>query len=79
MGKSAEYWVGFDLGGTKMLATVFDDNFEILGRERKKTKGFEGQEATTGRIVRAIQQAIKNAPRIQQVSNAARVSIDIRI
>jgi glucokinase len=55
------YWIGFDLGGTKMLATVFDDAFESTGRERKKTKGYEGTEAVTERIVRTVHQAIKNA------------------
>lgn len=59
---SAEgYWVGFDLGGTKMLATVYDDNFESLGRERKKTKGHEGASAVTSRIIRTIHQAIEDA------------------
>ncbi len=28
-------WLGFDLGGTKMMATVFDDDLKILGSKRK--------------------------------------------
>lgn len=32
------YWIGFDLGGTKMLATVFDSQFQKVGRARKKNK-----------------------------------------
>ena len=36
--KSRRYWVGFDLGGTKMLATVFDPEVKILGQERTQTQ-----------------------------------------
>ena len=31
-------WVGFDLGGTKMLAVVFDEDYNILGKKRRKTR-----------------------------------------
>ncbi len=31
-------WVGFDLGGTKMLATVLDEEFNILGKKRRRTQ-----------------------------------------
>jgi glucokinase len=56
-------WVGFDLGGTKMLATVYDDQFQPLGRERKKTKGNEGSEAGMQRIVQTIVTALQTAGR----------------
>jgi glucokinase len=59
--KSAQYWVGFDLGGTKMLSTVFDGKFKALGRERKKTKSQKGQKAGLERIVRTIQDALDQA------------------
>lgn len=52
------YWAGFDLGGTKMLAKVFDDSFETLGHERKKTKGFEGAESGVKRIIKALKEAL---------------------
>ncbi len=39
MDEKQSHWIGFDLGGTKMLAVVYDDNFTPLGRARKKTKG----------------------------------------
>lgn len=61
MPKDKEYWVGFDLGGTKMLATVFDSDFEVLGRERKKTRGHEGVESGVERIVRAVEEAVADA------------------
>jgi len=31
-----KYWLGFDLGGTKMLAQGYDEDWKIVGRERKQ-------------------------------------------
>jgi glucokinase len=61
MARDRGYWVGFDLGGTKMFATVFNQRFEPLGRERKKTKGHEGAKAGLERIANAIRQALEEA------------------
>lgn len=55
------YWVGFDLGGTKMLAEAIDDNFQIRGRKRVKTKGFEGADSGLERIAKAILGALEEA------------------
>lgn len=55
------YWVGFDLGGTKMMATVFDKQFKKVAFERKKTKGNEGVDAGLNRIVKTIQGALREA------------------
>jgi glucokinase len=63
-GKAAvgkEVWIGFDLGGTKMLAEVFDEKFNVLGRCRKKTKGHEGKEAGLKRINGVIREALNEA------------------
>ena len=32
-----DVWVGFDLGGTKMLAQAYDNDFKLLGKDRRKT------------------------------------------
>lgn len=56
-----KYWVGFDLGGTKMLCLVFDRKFNIIGKARKKTKGAEGADAGLARIVETIDEALKDA------------------
>lgn len=61
MGREKTHWVGFDLGGTKMMATVFDGRFEPLGRERKKTKGHEGSKAGLERILNAIHEALEDS------------------
>ena len=55
------YWLGFDLGGTKMMATVFDDGFNILGSHRTKTKGCEGVKDVLDRILETIREAVDDA------------------
>jgi glucokinase len=56
-----KHWIGFDLGGTKMLAVVYDEKFEPLGRARKKTKGSEGMESGLKRINNTIADALEDA------------------
>jgi glucokinase len=56
------YWIGFDLGGTKMLSGVFDSEFRRVGGKRRKTRGHEGVSAGLERIVRTIADALKDAP-----------------
>jgi glucokinase len=53
-----KYWIGFDLGGTKMLGVVYDSRFQEVGRCRKKTKGHEGAEAGVDRICDVIANAL---------------------
>lgn len=55
------HWVGFDLGGTKMMADVYDARFERLASCRKKTKGHEGSASGLKRIVAAIEEALREA------------------
>lgn len=59
--KQAEYVLGFDLGGTKMLAAVFDRDYKILGRAKNKTRAEEGADAVFKRIVKTIDQALTAA------------------
>jgi glucokinase len=54
-------WVGFDLGGTKMLAAAFSPEFRLLGRRRRKTKGSEGAKAGLERIIETIRDALEEA------------------
>ena len=56
-----KYWIGFDLGGTKMLAVVLDNDFQIIGRARKKTKGHEGMQAGLDRINNVVRLACQDA------------------
>ena len=58
---SRNVWVGFDLGGTKMLAAVYDAEFQLLGKKRKPTKGHEGSEAGIERVHGLITKALEDA------------------
>ncbi len=61
-GEAKNHWIGFDLGGTKMLAKVFEGSkFEAIGKDRTKTKGSEGMEAGLARIVKTIRKAMDDA------------------
>ena len=59
--KKNDCWIGFDLGGTKMLAVVYDGDFKQLGKARKKTKGHDGKEAGLKRINSVIKEAIEDS------------------
>ncbi len=60
MGSNSDrkYWMGFDLGGTKMMGAVFNEDFKLLGYERQKTKAYEGEKEGVGRIIETIKEAV---------------------
>ena len=55
------HWIGFDLGGTKMFSTVYDQNFKLCGKHRTKTKGHEGYKVGLKRMVNTIRQSVEDA------------------
>jgi glucokinase len=55
------HWLGFDLGGTKMLGVLFDSQFRPVARKRKKTKGYEGEQSGVARIIETIHQTLQEA------------------
>ena len=59
-------WVGFDLGGTKMLGCVFDDALEKLGSRRRKTHGSAGHQQGIARIIKTIVQSLNDAGKTLQ-------------
>jgi glucokinase len=59
--KRVPFWIGFDLGGTKMLACVLDKDYQVLGSARKSTNGSDGQTKGRQKILKAIQEAIADA------------------
>ena len=59
-GKS-ECVVGVDLGGTKILAGVFDSAMECIGTAKLSTKSQRGTEAVIARIERCVRDAIDEA------------------
>ncbi len=54
-------WVGFDLGGTKMMATVYDGGFKPLASAKAKTPVSAGPKAVLARIRETILEALKEA------------------
>lgn len=54
-------WVGFDLGGTKMMAHVYDEAFRPIGRERRKTRGGDNGEDGLDRVIETIHLALQQA------------------
>ncbi len=56
-----KYWVGFDLGGSKMLAVVYDRDFRPVARKRKRTRGLGGANEGLTRVVALIEAALDAA------------------
>ncbi len=59
--RMSEHWVGFDLGGTKMLAQLFDGDFKVLAQRRRKTRGTAGAEVGLRRIIENIEKVLAEA------------------
>jgi glucokinase len=59
--QAGKVWVGFDLGGTKMLVVLYDDNFVPIGRKRRKTRGSEGAESGMDRVISTIDRALEES------------------
>ena len=57
---AGDHWIGFDLGGTKMLAGVFSPDLKLIGKERKKTRGSQGGDAGMERIIKCIRSALQD-------------------
>ncbi|RLS55004.1 MAG: ROK family protein [Planctomycetota bacterium] len=56
-----DLWVGFDLGGTKMLAQVYDSQYKILGKDRRKTRSSDKAESGLDRVALTIRTAMEVA------------------
>ncbi|MEO1618736.1 MAG: ROK family protein [Planctomycetota bacterium] len=52
-------WIGFDLGGTKMLSVAYDNDWKVMGRRRRKTKGREGSDSGIARIGSTIERLLE--------------------
>lgn len=57
-GSKQDYLVGVDLGGTKILAGVFNSSLECLGRAKTSTKADRGSGAVTERIAHCIAEVV---------------------
>lgn len=54
-------WVGFDLGGTKMMAVVFDEDYQVVGKKRRKTRDKDKDGVHKERLADTIRMALQDA------------------
>jgi glucokinase len=59
--ENQKYWIGFDLGGTKMQCSVFDGDLKPLATKRRRTKGELGVEAGLERVESTIRKLLDEA------------------
>jgi glucokinase len=59
--REGDYIVGVDIGGTKMMAVIYDAKFKPKGRCRKKSKNGKKDEAAEDRIFKVIDEALADA------------------
>lgn len=58
---SGGYWLGVDLGGTKILSGLFDENLKLLARSKQPTSADGGPAAVVGRIVQGVDALVAEA------------------
>ena len=56
-----QHWIGFDLGGTKMLGAVLDARFRVVAAARHKSKGAAGARKGIDRIVATVGEVLEQA------------------
>lgn len=58
---STGYWLGVDLGGTKILAGLFDDDLKLLARSKQPTAAESGPTGVVANIVKAVDAVVREA------------------
>jgi glucokinase len=75
-----EYLIGVDLGGTKILAGVFNPQLKCLGRSKMSTKSERGADPVINRIARCVQDVVDecdlNLKQVKGVSVGAPGAVD---
>ncbi len=60
--KPDDFVVGLDIGGTKIMATVLNHKFKVMGRSRKRSKSKKNaEEKAEDRIIRIVEEALREA------------------
>ena len=79
-GTKQEYLIGVDLGGTKILAGVFNPQLKCLGRSKMSTKSERGADPVINRIARCVQDVVDecdlNLKQVKGVSVGAPGAVD---
>ncbi len=57
--RKKNYTIGIDLGGTKILTALIDNNWKIKGLVKKKTKATIGHQGVIKRIIKTIDEILK--------------------
>jgi glucokinase len=55
------YWLGVDLGGTKILVGVFHEDYKPIGRAKRPTDADKGTDGIVSQIRLAVEDAIRDA------------------
>lgn len=58
---TGSHWLGVDLGGTKILSGLFDDNLKLLARSKHPTSADGGPAGVFGRIAQGIDAVLREA------------------
>lgn len=58
---TGDYWLGVDLGGTKILSAVFDDDLKLLAKSKQPTGAADGPAGVVGRIVQGVDAVLKES------------------
>lgn len=59
--KGQPYWAGVDVGGTKIVACIYDRAFRCLARSKKKTRGDNVDADPLARIASVVDEAMEEA------------------
>lgn len=54
-----DIWIGFDLGGTKMLTVAYGPDWKVIGRKRRKTRGGEKGDSGIDRVGATIDRLLE--------------------
>jgi len=58
---ASDYWLGVDLGGTKILTGLFDNDYNVLARNKQPTGAESGPAGVFGRVAQAVDVVVREA------------------
>jgi glucokinase len=58
---ASDHWIGVDLGGTKILAGLFDADFKLRARAKQATAAEGGPAAVFGQIAKVVEDVLRDA------------------
>lgn len=55
-------WIGLDIGGTKILGSLYGEDHKTIAQSKKKTKAHEGADVVMERVFKVIDSLYENIP-----------------